>query len=151
MTDAAVFLGYPVEFKDICLIYPPKVKDVAADKNYLFYEKILTISQEEIEDEWTENNIPMDSLLTPLEYLLNHAYHDKDFEAQARAAFMFFIHEPVLFLYEQKVIFIGDAKQLDISRIITEGMYFEFQNAIREACGNKAIEPPNPNENPRIK
>ena len=51
MIDANFMLGYPREFKNICLIYPPKVKDVVANKQYAYYAKFLTLSQEEIEDE----------------------------------------------------------------------------------------------------
>jgi hypothetical protein len=35
--------------------------------------------------------------------------------------------------------------------LLTEDEYFNFQNAIRECIGKKPIEPPNPNEHPRIK
>ena len=37
--------------------------------------------------------------------------------------------------------------------VIKEEEYFDFQNIIREACGDKPLkppEPPNPNEDPRI-
>jgi hypothetical protein len=53
---------------------------------------------------------------------------------------------------------IGDAKEV-ISKaktvndlvLLTEDDFFNFQNAIRECIGKKPIEPPNPNEHPRIK
>ena len=34
---------------------------------------------------------------------------------------------------------------------INKDNFFEFQNAIRRSLGDKELEPPNPNENPRIK
>jgi hypothetical protein len=46
-----------------------------------------------------------------------------------------------------------DKKQTDTLAILTEEEYFDFQNAIREVCGNKPLkapEAPNPNEDPRI-
>ena len=35
--------------------------------------------------------------------------------------------------------------------MITEEEYFDFQNAIREALGEKKVEPPDPDEDPRVK
>ena len=40
---------------------------------------------------------------------------------------------------------------VDDLKIITGQNYFFLQNAIRESLGEKAIEPPNPNEDPRLK
>lgn len=40
---------------------------------------------------------------------------------------------------------------MDNLRIINKDNFFEFQNALRRACGDKELERPNPNENPRIK
>ena len=148
------FLGYPVEFKHICLIYPPKVKDVVANTSYGMYNKILTLSQEEIEDEFVEKGWDLDELLTPLEFLLNNAFHDKNIELITKRAFEFFIHEEVIFLYEQKAVLIGDIKEVkkvEDLRILREEDFFDFQNLIREATGAKQVEKPNPNEDPRIK
>jgi len=36
-------------------------------------------------------------------------------------------------------------------RIINQDNFFEFQNAIRRSLGDKELDAPNPNENPRIK
>jgi hypothetical protein len=36
-------------------------------------------------------------------------------------------------------------------RIINQNNFFEFQNAIRRSLGDKELDAPNPNENPRIK
>jgi len=154
MNKEAFLLGYPVEFKNLCLIYPPKIKEVVTTKSYNFYSRILTFSQEEIEDEYTKNNLDLKDLPSPFEYVLSNSYHDKGFEKLAREAFEFFMHEPVLFLYEQKMVVIGDvkdAKSVDDLRILKEEDFFEFQNLIRQAIGIKTVEPPNPNEDPRIK
>jgi len=50
MTDAKIFLGSPINFRDICYIYPPKIKDMANLEKYGAYQKILTITPEEIYD-----------------------------------------------------------------------------------------------------
>jgi hypothetical protein len=61
-------------------------------------------------------------------------------------------------LYEQKKIVVGDikevlknAKTLEDLIIINEEDFLDFQNAIRESLGKKEVEPPNPNEHPKIK
>ena len=152
--NGAFFLGCPVEFQHLCLIYPPKVRDVLSTKVYSTFLQILTISQEEIEDSYAEEGIEVEHLQTPLEYLLANSYHNKEFSLNAQAAFEFFIHEPVYFLYSEKKIILGELDKIDNIdklRIIDENNYFDFQQLVREACGIKPIEPPNLNEHPKIK
>jgi hypothetical protein len=64
-------------------------------------------------------------------------------------AFEFFLHEKVKFVYEEKKILVGEQDNI---RVITEDMYFDFQNAIRVSMGQKPIkaEIPDPDEDPRI-
>lgn len=149
------FLGYPVEFKNICLVYPPKIKEIISNSKYGMYNKLLTFSQEEIEDEFVSKGWDLKGLLTPFEFLLNNAYHDRErIEVITKEAFEFFIHEPVTILYEQKVILIGEVKQfkkIEDLRILREADFFEFQNLIRQATGGKVIEPPRADEDPRVK
>ena len=153
MTNA-FFLGYPTEFKNICFIYPPKVKDVACTKEYGAFVHMLTISQEEIEDEYVRANIEFDTLPTPFEYILSNAYNNVQFRILLEKAFYFFIREKIIILFDKKTIAIGDLKELksvDKMRILKEEDYFDFQNMLREAIGSKPVEPPNPNEDPRVK
>ena len=56
MNKEKFFLNIPVNFKPGIFIYPPTVKDVVADNNYGIYVKMLTYSQEEIEDLFVEEN-----------------------------------------------------------------------------------------------
>lgn len=153
MTNINFLYGYPVEFKHLCMVYPPKVHDTFK-KNFFLYSQILTLSQEEIEDEYVEKDLDISNLLTPFEYLLNTAYNDTTLRQFIKDAFYLFTHEEVTFLYEQKQIIIGDikdVKSVDELRILREEDYFDFQNLVREAIGKKRIEPPNPNEDPRVK
>lgn len=154
MTDVNFMLGYPREFKNICLIYPPKVKDIVTNQQYGYYAKFLTLSQEEIEDEYTKNGLDLNHLLTPFEYVLNLAYNNESLKLLVEQAFYFFIHEKISFSFEKKTIIIGNVAELkDIHKIrfLKEEDYFDFQNMIREAIGTKTVEPPNPNEDPRVK
>jgi len=153
MTNINFLYGYPVEFKHLCMVYPPKVHDTFK-KNFFLYAQILTLSQEEIEDEYVEKELDISNLLTPFEYLLNTAYNDPNLRQYIKDAFYLFIHEDVTFLYEQKQIVIGDikdVKSIDELRILKEEDYFEFQNLVRDSIGKKRVEPPNPNEDPRVK
>ena len=80
MNKELFFLGEPREFKPGIIIYPPKIKDVAVNENYGIYSRLLTYSQEEIEDEFIEANKSLDSYPTPFEFMLNNSYHNKDYE-----------------------------------------------------------------------
>ena len=154
MINVGFLLGYPVDFKHICMVYPPKVKDVVTNQNYNIYSRLLTFSQEEIEDEYVKAQLDLKELLSPFEYILNNAYNNPQFKHLLEQAFFLFTHESIMILFEQKQIVIGDIKEVksvNELRILKEEDYFEFQNLIREAIGGKMIPPPNPNEDPRVK
>jgi hypothetical protein len=51
MINPAVFIGEPLYFENICKVYPPKVKDVVANKEYARFNRLLTITQEDIIDQ----------------------------------------------------------------------------------------------------
>ena len=158
MSKEIYFLNEPTTFKKGIKIYPPTVRDVIANNLYAVYAKILTQSQEEIEDDFMEEEREMDVYPTPMEFILNNCYHDKNYEQICKAAFKFFIHDDVTFLYEQKLIVVGNLKDIlpkiksvDDLTMITEPEFFSFQNAIRGCMGKDPVEPPNPNEHPKIK
>lgn len=154
MINTGFLLGYPVDFKHICMVYPPKVKDIVTNQNYSIYSRLLTFSQEEIEDEYVKAQLDLKELLSPFEYILNNAYNNPQFKQLLEQAFFLFTHEQIMILFEQKQIVIGDIKEIksvNELRILKEEDYFEFQNLIREAIGGKMIPPPNPNEDPRVK
>ena len=157
MINANSFLGLPIQFENICKIYPPKVKDILADQNYPVYRKLLLSSQEDIEDEYVEQKIS-DEIPTPLEYLFQLAALDPKINQMALDGFKFFIKEDVFLLPDQKMIIVGDIKEIlpnikSVSelRIIKEENYFQFQNLLRESIGEKQVEPYNPNENEKVK
>ena len=158
MSKELFFLCEPKEFKPGVMIYPPTVRDVVTNEWYGVYSRLLTYSQEEVEDEYVEAKKEMDVYPTPIEFMLNNAYHSPQYEARCKDAFEFFIHDRVTFLYELKMIIVGDFEQtlkhiktLDELTIISEEEFFDFQNAVRECVGRKTVERPNPNEHPKIK
>lgn len=161
MINEQVFLGMPLDFKGKCNVYPPTVKQACED-HFGQYLAILTQSQEDIEDIFYGNTFErdqkIDNIPTPLEFLFANAYNDKNFEKLAIAAFEFFIHAPVSFLYDQKLIVIGDLaklvktiKKVEDLIMINEEEFFDFQNLVRESMGKTPVEQPDLNLHPKIK
>lgn len=161
MTNISAFLGKPIPFNNI-FIYPPKISD-AVDKEFFRVIKILTMSQEEVEDSFHEANekdkIPIPSPMpTPLEYLLNNANSSNFYEQLVVKAFRLFTRQEISLLYKAKSILIGDIEQ-QISKmnsfedltILNESNFLDFQNTIRISLGEAPIEPPDPNISPKLK
>ena len=158
MNKELFFLGEPHEFKPGIKVYPPTVRQVIVDNNYNTYGRLLTYSQEEIEDEFIEAQKILETYPTPIEFLLNNSYHNEKYAQICRQAFEFFIHQKVTFLYKQKVIVIGEleeviqtVKSIKDLVLITEEEFFDFQNIIRACIGKKEVDKPDPNEHPKVK
>ena len=157
MNKEMFFINEPVEFKPGIKIYPPKVKEVIANEHYNVYGRLLTYSQEEVEDEFLQEKRELDKYPTPFEFLLSNSYHNKEYEKHCKNAFQFFIHQEVNFFYDQKLIIVGnikeilkEAKAIEDFVIIKEEDFFDFQNIIRECIGKKPVEPPVIEEDPRV-
>ena len=160
MINSEVLIGLPLNFKNKFKIYPPTVAEVVGSEKFNQYHRMLTITAEDIRDELSKKDSSQIEAQTPFEFLLINCYHYPDFAQIAKEAFYFFLHQPVNFFYEQKMIILGDLEQ-EVKRIqsieqlitITEDEYFDFQNMIRQVLGEKPVKPPepiNPNEDPRI-
>ena len=157
MINGFAFLGLPISFNGICNIYPPKIKEVLEEKNYQVYRKIFLTTQEDLEDEYTENKKDLKDMPTPLEFLFQLA-EDEAIKQIIIDGFQFFLHEQVTLLMEQKTIIVGNLEEVIQSissveelKIINKSNYFEFQNCMRKAIGEKEVEPYNPNENEKIR
>lgn len=162
MIDPLTFLGLPLEFRSICKIYPPKVKDIISNPKAIQLFKLLTYSQEDIEDllqqdQKDSHGAPDKKIPTPLEFILINSYKNKEFSQLIEEAFQLFIHEPITLVYESKLILIGDVQDLatitDMKsfRYLSEDTFFEFQNLIRESMGAELASIPDPNENAIVK
>lgn len=166
MIDPTVFIGEPLEFGTVCKVYPPKVKDVITNPKVLQLFKMLTYSQEDIEDLFTEleqkTKIPKDPTKrdpTPFEFLLVNCFQSKDFQTLVEEGFKVFTHETITFLYSSKIILFGTAEDLssitDIKqfRYLSEDNFFDFQNVLRMAMGVELVQRPEKNEeeNPIVK
>lgn len=156
MIDPCSFIGEPLAFGDICLVYPPKIKDVVGNPRFQQCARLLTISQDDIKDELKE----VVGVPTPLEFLLANCYQNQKFAELAREAFRLFIHSEVEFMFEDKKICIGkfsdvvqQVRSVEQIKFLTEKNYFDFQNTIRQVMGEKVEKPPvppDPNEDPRV-
>ena len=158
MIDSNFFLGYPSQFQNICKVYPPKIKDILNEKNYPVYKKLLLSSQEDIEDEYTEMELPLENVPTPLGYLFVMCAADARIKQIVLDAFQFFIKEPVTILPDQQMIVVGDLtetlksiKSVEELRILKDENYFSFQQMLRRAIGEKEVEPYDPNLHPKVK
>jgi hypothetical protein len=112
MTNASVFIGEPLNFKNKIWIYPPKVKDVVTNPKFGAYAKILTITAEDIRDELKDVGKEMEVYPTPFEFLLANCYHSNEFKQLTIEAFEYFCHTKVAFLFEEKKIIIGDLEKM---------------------------------------
>ena len=160
MIDERIFLGYPIDFKDICQIYPPTVNDVVGNKDFLIYQSLFTMTQEELDDAYGQDE-RIQKIPTPFQYLLMNYYQDEGIREKIHEAFKQFIHEPVTIVPEIEMLLIGKSEDeldpdvdLDNPRLLTEENFFDFQNQIRLVMGSEKIKPPDPEEenlDPRIK
>ena len=160
MLNPTILIGEPLNYKGKINIYPPTVRQVVTNPSFSVFYKALTITQDDIRDELKGKLKEGEKMPTPFEYLMLSSQYVKGFETMLRGAFEFFCKTDVNFLFEEKKIIIGNVEELvktivDINEIqyLVEEEFFDFQNVIREVCGNKTIVPPepeNPNEDPRI-
>ena len=160
MIDEKILLGFPIDFKDICQIYPPTVNDVVGNKDFGIYQLLFTMTQEELDKAFLQDE-RVTQVPTPFKYLLINYYQDEMVREKIHEAFTFFIHEPVIIVPEIEMLLIGKSENeldpdvdLEKPRLLTEENYFEFQNMIRQVMGIEIEKPPDPEEenlDPRIK
>ena len=161
MINPVTLIGEPLDFNGKLKIYPPRVKDVVTNLNFNVFYKFLTLTQEDIRDELKDKLGEGEEMPTPFKYLLLHCQYTKGFSALLRGAFLFFCQTDIGFLFQEEKIIIGNVEELvqaityvNEIKYLTEGEFFDFQNMVREAVGDKPVKPPepiNPNEDPRIR
>jgi len=77
MINAKFFIGFPEDYKGICYVYPPTVKEVIGNSKFSIYRSILMISNEDIEDRIIEKegDITKDTYVpSPFDYVMSLAY-----------------------------------------------------------------------------
>jgi hypothetical protein len=70
MLDPIVLMGEPLDFKGKLKIYPPRIKDVVTNPNFGVFYKVLTITQDDIQDELKDKLREGEKMPTPFEYLI---------------------------------------------------------------------------------
>ena len=160
MINDKIFLGFPIEFKDVCKIYPPTVNDVVGNKDFVIYQSLFTISQDELDEAYLKDE-SVTQVPTPFQYLLMNYYQDEEVKEKIEDAFKQFVHEPVTIVPEIEMLLIGKSEDeldpdvdLENPRLLTEENFSDFQNQIRLVMGMEEIKPPDPEEenlDPRIK
>ena len=161
MINPSILIGEPLNFKNKIKIYPPLIKEVVVNPNFGLLYKILTMSQEDIIEEVKKKLKEGEKAPTPFEYLILSCQYVNGFSQIVQNAFWFFCKTDIGFLFEEQKIIIGNIAQLKETTTNIEEIpflckedFFDFQNLIREAVGDKPLSPPvqeDPNEDPRIR
>lgn len=158
MINDKIFLGFPLEMKGICKIYPPTVNDVVGNDDFIIYQSLFTITQEDLDKVYLADGGEMSP--TPFQYLLINYYQNEETQEKIIAAFQQFVHEPVTIVPEIELLLIGKSEDeldpdidLENPRVLTADNYFDFQNLIRKSLGLKEAEKSeeDENEDPRIR
>ena len=97
MIDERIFLGYPIDFKDICQIYPPTVNDVIGNKDFSIYQSLFTMTQEELEDAYGQDE-RIKQVPTPFQYLLMNYYQDEIIREKIHDAFRLLWYQSLKFV-----------------------------------------------------
>ena len=160
MINDKVFLGFPIDFEDVCKVYPPTVNDVVGNKDFNIYLSLFTVTQKDLDEIYLKDKT-VERVPTPFQYLMMNYYSEEEMRAYIEKAFDFFICEPVTIVPEIEMLYIGKSEDeldpdvdLENPRLITAENFFDFQNCIRTVMGQKLEEHPKPEEeyeDPRIK
>ena len=141
MINDKILLGFPIDFKDICKIYPPKVKDVVGNEDFYVYQSFFTITQDELNEAYLKDE-GIQQIPTPFQYLLLNYYQDEEAKEKIEDAFEFFVREPVTIVPEIEMLLIGKNEEdldpdvdLENPRLLTAENFFDFQNHIRQSMG----------------
>ena len=146
MINDRIFLGFPIKFKDICEIFPPKVNDVVGNERFNVYLSLFTITQEELDEIYLKDE-SVKRVPTPFQYLMMNYYSEEGMRDYIEEAFKLFVHEPVTIVPEIEMLLIGKSEDeldpdvdLENPRLITEDNFSDFQNKIRLSVGQRQIE-----------
>lgn len=123
-------IGEPILFEDICVITPPKLREIISlgYSKFVEYLNVLTMTRP------TKSMIKDERLwelikdFNDFQYFLTICSLDKQMNQTAREAFFFFTKEKVTFMLEPAQILFGP---LNEKHILDEGKFAEFQHILR--------------------
>ena len=160
MIDASAFIREPLLYKKDCYIYPPSIRDVARDPLFTQYLKILTITQEDLNDLFEDKLEPGQKVPSPFTFMFGNYLTNEQVRAVTEKAFEFFLHQKVTFVAKAGIVIIGDINEvsakietIDDLLYLDEKSFFDFQNLIRLSIGEDKAEPyvEKPDEDPRVR
>lgn len=125
-----LLMGLPLTFKDVSLVFSPKIKDIAAIGLSNFYKDIslLLISKPAVED--TELSKVLEKL-SDFEYLLFVCAAEPENKKILEQGLHLFTQENALIVPDPGYIVFGDPKE---KRILDKDNFYEFQTYVGFAC-----------------
>ena len=153
MLNILAFIGEPLCFKEHLYIYPPTIKEVVTNPNFNLFYKILTMTQDDINEELKDKIKEEEEFPTPFEYLMLSSQYVDGFGIVVKKAFQYFCKLDVKFSLRDNTLILSDFDNQCVINLTAEE-FFNFQNTLREACGDKPVAPPepiDPDEDPRVR
>lgn len=122
--------GLPLTFKDVSLVFSPRIKEIAQVGLDNFYKDVslLLINKPAVEEE--EAKAVLDKL-SDFEYLLLITQLEPENKRVLNEAFELFTQEKILVLLDQAAIIVGDPLE---KRMITKDNFYDFQTYIGFVC-----------------
>lgn len=143
------YVGQPVNFNNICYIYPLTIEEIIAVGRYNYNSMLglLTLKEAQIKSIIKEKtgNSPNIENIEPLSYLLQSAEKEDMILLELQAAFSTFIKEDILLLPQINSVLVGNPKE---KRLITKDNFQDFQNILLLQNRKRIPEPIPPNETP---
>lgn len=122
--------GTPVFIDDICAVYPAKLGEIV-DIGYSKFQKYLSIltASKPVSGKMQDNEIQQIlNKLTDFQYILMLATTDQEIHKLLKEAFLFFIHEDVVFSLNPEQIVIGPLSE---QHLLNEEKFYDFQRLLR--------------------
>ena len=123
MIDPAVFINAPLLFDKELYIYPPSVREVITNPNFNIYYKVLTLTQEEIQDELRDKVSADQKFPTQFEYLIIHCCYTDGFLNIVKGAFKLFCKSEISFSQEGNIEILQNEEK---PFVLSEENYFNF-------------------------
>ena len=122
--------GKPIIFKDICLIYPPTLGDIATVGPTKFYSYISVLLAQKPPVKEKELSAML-SKITNFEFLLLLSQMDAKQMELVKEAFHFFTHDEVITSLDPPSVTFGEIKD---KRILTKEDFYDFQFLLKASC-----------------
>lgn len=144
--ELSLFDGRPINFYDICYIYPLTINEIIGlEGKYEQYLSLLTLDKRELEKKLKDSGANEEMFdFSVFEYLLLSAAFNDEFFLELKQAFFTFIKEKITISVDTKEIFIGD---LNKRHIINNDNFDDFQVVLRLQNKIPVPEPIPKNEN----